>query len=64
MKKKILVIKIMMEILKFEIMKVMRAKSAMMGVKNKLRMMRMNLEIKRMMNKGKTFSKVTLMSHI
>ena len=55
---------IMMKIFKFEIMKVMRAKRVMMGAKNKMKMMRVNLEIKRMMNKGKTFSKVTSMSHV
>ena len=53
-----------MKIFKFEIMKVMRAKRLMMGAKNKMKMMRVNLEIKRMMNKGKTFSKVTSMSHV
>ena len=36
----------------------------MMRAKNKMKMMRVNLEIKRIMNKGKTFSKVTSMFHI
>ena len=43
---------IMMKILKFKIMKVMRAKRVMIGAKNKMTMMRVNLEIKRMMNNG------------
>ena len=36
----------------------------MMGAKNKMIMRRINLEIKGMMNKGKKFSKETLMPHI
>ena len=64
MKKKILTIIIMMKILKFEIMKVMRAKRVIIRAKNKMTMMRVNLEIERMMNKGKAFSKVISMSYI
>ena len=45
MKKKILTIIMIMKILKFEIMKVVRAKRAMMGARNKMEMMRVNLEI-------------------
>ena len=45
-------------------MKVMRAKRVMMGANNKMTIMRVNLEIKRMINKGLTFSKVTWKYHI
>ena len=39
------------------------AKRVMMGEKNKMTILKVKLEINRMMNKSKTFSKVTSMSH-